>query len=137
MLLRGCRGERSLNIVESSQYLRFVKRNQDRVLIVGRWLAVACAAFPAVALYDYVLAPEIDHRLDADAHSRLKHRSDSASPEIRDFRILMHTRSYAMPTHLTNHTVVVVFAISLHGVGDVSDSLSGLGYGYALVETPW
>ena len=39
-----------------------------------------------------------------------------------------------MPTHLTNHTVVVVFAISLHGVGDVSDSLSGLGYGYALVR---
>ena len=54
-----------MDIIESCQDFNFVVDHGEGVLVVGRGLAVFCAASPAVGFDDDVAAAEVDHRFDA------------------------------------------------------------------------
>ena len=123
-----------MDIIESCQDFNFVVDHGEGVLVVGRGLAVFCAASPAVAFDDDVAAAKVDHRFDADAHAVADNGTDATPTVVGDFGGFVHAAADAVTTHFAHDGVTAVLAVGLDGVGDVADAMTGAAGFYADVE---
>src|SRR6516165_3249314 len=65
------------------------------------------------------------HRLDRQHHSFLQPRIWHPTPKIvRHLWILVQAAPYAVPSKLLNHRKARAFRDSLHGAGDIADSVA-------------
>ena len=98
-------------------------RDDELVLKMRGRFVIARADGPTIVLHHDLVAAHVDHRLDADAHPRLKTLTRALAPVVRDVRFLVHVLADAVAAQLADNTVVELAHKVLHRVADVADSV--------------
>ncbi len=104
------------------------------MLVMCRPFVVACADGPAITVDGDILRTHVDHRLDADAHAWAKQGADAATSVVGDIRVFVESVTDAMTGKLANHRIATLLAVFLHGVTDMTDTITGTGLLDAQIE---
>ena len=91
---------------------------------MGRELTISSHHCPAVFQNFNLRAANVNHWFDRNCHSRRKLRRLLAVVEVGNLWFLMHRPSDAMANKLANHTVSIVFNMSLDRPGYIHDPVS-------------
>ena len=109
-----------MDVVESGENVGLVVQQSEGVLVVGRGFAVAGATGPSVRLNNDVARAEVDHWLDAEAHTIAQGGACAASTVVGYLGTFVHVAADAVSAHFAHNGVAAFFAVGLHGIGDVA-----------------
>src|SRR5579859_1961178 len=114
---------RTGHILRTGQNPRPVRGDGDGVLEVSGRTAIRRFRRPLIAHADFRTA-RIHHRLDRDYHSFLQSRAAPRFAVIRQVRLIVHSRTDAVPDKFANHRKTVLFDQALHRVTNIAEPVS-------------
>jgi len=114
-----------LDEVECGEDVGAIGRDGHGVLEVGRGLAVAGTAGPAVLPGELdVLGAHTHHRFNRYDHSFLEQRACSGDAEVGHIGRFVHLESHAVAAKFTHDGVAVLLAVHLDCMADVAHSVA-------------
>jgi hypothetical protein len=108
-----------------SQDLRAVRRDRDRMLVLGGQLAVECPRGPAVGVDRHEVGAFGDHRLDGDDHAFLETQPFAGLADMHVARILMQIASDAVREQVAHDAEAVRFGMLLDRARHVAEPIAG------------
>lgn len=98
--------------------------SENGVFEMGGERAIGGGDSPTVRKSPGTMASGVDHRLDCQGHSRKNSIPRTTSPEVWDFRGLVHASTNTVSHHFANDAETVVFNVTLDGVGNIADAIA-------------